>query len=69
MFHIKKFICTCNLARATVLKLAKRLFFLNLAFEQEVTQALKLGCKEGVFIFRNIEGEIHDFDLIMEKYL
>lgn len=29
-----------------------------LAFEQEVALALKLNCRQGVFIFRNIEGNM-----------
>ncbi|XP_061166036.1 protein qui-1-like [Saccostrea echinata] len=54
--------------------LQKQERFFTSAFEQEVTQALKLGCKEGVFIFRNIEAKdiqacFTDLDLngILEK--
>lgn len=36
-----------------------------LAFEQEVTLALKLNCRQGVFIFRNIEGNIFDINLYL----
>lgn len=33
-----------------------------LAFEQEVALALKLNCRQGVFIFRNIEGNMFDIN-------
>lgn len=33
-----------------------------LAFEQEVALALKLNCRQGVFIFRNVEGNMFDIN-------
>lgn len=36
-----------------------------LAFEQEVALALKLNCRQGVFIFRNIEGNMFDINLFL----
>lgn len=52
-----------NFFYSRTLNMFKNICYITfLAFEQEVALALKLNCRQGVFIFRNIEGNMFDIN-------